>query len=60
MLVLTRKKDETIVATFGGLTVTITVLDTRAHQVKLGFEGPAEVRIWGGEIEDQKRGEVTE
>lgn len=60
MLVLTRKKDETIVATLGGLTVSITVLETRQHQVKLGFVGPPEVRIWRGEIADEKQGDATE
>ena len=56
MLILTRKKNETIVATFGGVDMKIVVLETRQHQVKLGFDGPVEVRIWRGEIEDGKNG----
>lgn len=47
MLVLTRKAGETIVIGDG---VVVTVLDTHAGRVRLGFEGPADVPVMRGEL----------
>ncbi len=47
MLVLSRKRGERIV--IGG-DVTLTVLGVRGSQVKLGFNGPAEVPIHREEV----------
>ncbi|MEX0978926.1 MAG: carbon storage regulator [Pirellulales bacterium] len=47
MLVLTRKLGETIRV---GDNVTLTVLDVRGGNVKVGIEAPAEVRILRGEL----------
>lgn len=48
MLVLTRKKDESIVIPDLGLT--IKVLGIREGRVRLGFDGPKDLDIWRGEI----------
>lgn len=47
MLVLTRKKDETVHI---GTDIVIKVIATGRGKVKLGIEAPAEVRVLRGEL----------
>jgi carbon storage regulator len=47
MLVLTRKRDESIVI---GDDIKITVVDIRGDQVKLGIEAPREISIHREEV----------
>jgi len=47
MLVLTRKLGEVIRV---GDAVTVRVLEVRGHQVRLGVEAPADVRIYREEV----------
>ncbi|MGI6541614.1 MAG: carbon storage regulator CsrA [Limnochordia bacterium] len=47
MLVLTRKRDESIVI---GDDIKITVVDVRGDQVKLGIEAPREISIHREEV----------
>lgn len=54
MLVLSRKKGETIVCTLpGGDEIVFTVLDDR-HRGRYGIEAPATVRIRRGELEPHR------
>ncbi len=49
MLVLSRKKDETIVMTLpSGDEITVTLVD--GHRVKVGIDSPQSVRIRRGEL----------
>jgi carbon storage regulator len=50
MLVLTRKVGETVIV---GDNIRITVLEINRNQVRLGFEAPAEVKIYREEIYNQ-------
>ena len=47
MLVLSRKKDETIVI---GENIELTVVEVRGDTVKLGISAPREVKIFRGEL----------
>lgn len=49
MLILTRKKDETMVV---GHDVTVKVLGVSGNQVKIGIEAPREVSIMRDELLD--------
>ena len=48
MLVLSRKKGESIVI---GDNITITVVDLRQHQVKLGINAPPDVPVHRQEVQ---------
>jgi len=52
MLILTRKKDETMVV---GHDVTVKVLGVSGNQVKIGIEAPREVSIMRDELLDTPR-----
>jgi carbon storage regulator len=52
MLVLSRKIGERVLI---GDNVTLTVLEVKGRQVRLGFEAPQSVSIWRGELEFQDR-----
>jgi len=49
MLVLSRKKNQSIVI---GDHVTVTVLEVRGNQIRLGIEAPKDVVIRRSELED--------
>ncbi len=48
MLVLTRKKNESII--IDGGQITLTVLRIRGNQVSLGIAAPKEVSVWRAEL----------
>ena len=50
MLVLSRKKDETIVINDN---IVVTVVDIRGDKVRLGFDAPKEVTIHRREVYEQ-------
>ena len=50
MLVLSRREEQTI--TFPDLGITIQVLRTGGHQVRIGIDAPRSVRVLRGELED--------
>ena len=52
MLVLTRKKDETLQI---GDAITITVLKVKGNSVQLGIEAPQDVRVLRSELLDRDR-----
>ena len=53
MLVLSRKRNESIVVTVQGIDITITVVAIRGgDKVRLGFEAPKEVDIHRQEVYD--------
>ncbi|HCS13984.1 MAG: carbon storage regulator [Zetaproteobacteria bacterium CG06_land_8_20_14_3_00_59_53] len=56
MLILTRKKDETMVV---GHDVTVKVLSVSGNQVKIGIEAPREVSIMRDELLDAKQDEAS-
>jgi carbon storage regulator len=57
MLILTRKKDETILI---GENISIKVVEIRGKQVRLGIEAPADTLILRGEMKIQERDEPVE
>lgn len=50
MLVLSRRQDQTVVIGEPPNEVTITVVRTRAGEVRLGFDAPPSVPIFRGEL----------
>jgi carbon storage regulator len=50
MLILTRKAGESVVL---GNTIRLTVLEVSPHEVRLGFEAPAEISIYREEIYEE-------
>jgi carbon storage regulator len=52
MLVLTRQKEQKIIVEIGGLRMTITVADVRGDKIRLGFDAPANFKIYRQEIYD--------
>ena len=50
MLILRRKKDEKIVIEGG---ITITVVETRDHDVRIGIEAPREIAVHREEVARQ-------
>lgn len=57
MLVLGRKRDETVVITVlpstEPIVVTVTVVDTTSSKVRIGFEAPKHVAVMRGEVQEQ-------
>lgn len=49
MLVLTRKKDESIVI---GHEITVTVVEVRGDKVRLGISAPTDIPVHRKEVED--------
>lgn len=49
MLVLSRKKNETIVIA-GGL-ITLTIVEVRGDKIRIGIEAPRDVSIHRGEVQ---------
>jgi len=54
MLVLTRQKNESVLAELDGRVVEVKVLAIDGNKVRLGFEAPQEVRILRTEIIDRE------
>lgn len=54
MLVLTRRSDEAVKL---GDDITITVVEIKGNQVRLGIEAPAGIRIYRNEIYEKIRAE---
>ena len=52
MLVLTRQKEQKIIVEIGGQRMTITVADVRGDKIRLGFDAPANFKIYRQEIYD--------
>lgn len=52
MLVLSRKKNESVVIAFGEIEVTAVVIEIRGDKVRLGFEAPANVPVHRREVYD--------
>ena len=59
MLVLTRKKDESIVIGTGANAITLIVVDVRGDRVRLGIEAPDDVPIHRREVFEAIRGQAT-
>ncbi|HUX14976.1 MAG TPA: carbon storage regulator [Phycisphaerae bacterium] len=59
MLVLTRRRDESIILTdlVSGERVTVIVTDIRADKVRLGIEAPDSVRVDRAEIDALRQAE---
>jgi carbon storage regulator CsrA len=61
MLILGRRKDETIVLTTpAGERITIVVQDIRGALVRLGIDAPQRVTILRGELENNDCGRLAE
>lgn len=58
MLVLSRKKNETIVIADG--LITITIVEVRGDKVRLAFDAPGDITINRGEIDDAIRHEAAQ
>ena len=56
MLVLTRKKDESIVI---GDNITITIVEVRGDKVRLGINAPIEIPVHRMEVYEAIQGELT-
>ena len=59
MLVLSRKKHQTIV--IAGGEIVLTIVEIRGDKVKLGIQAPTDISIHRGEVQaiiDQKTGEA--
>ncbi len=54
MLVLRRRKEETVVITVGNDTIRIKVIELRSGDVKLAFTAPPHIQIDREEIHNQK------
>ena len=50
MLVLSRKKDETIIINSGNDNIHITIVDIRGDKIRLGINAPPEVSIYREEV----------
>lgn len=57
MLVLTRKSEESIKL---GEDITITVLEIKGNQVRLGIDAPSNIRVYRKEIYEKIRSENIE
>ena len=58
MLVLSRRKNETIEHEHDGTVIKVTVVRIDSSRVRLGFEAPQDVRIIRSEIKTQKENDV--
>ncbi len=58
MLVLSRRKNETIELEHDGTVIKVTVVRIDSSRVRLGFEAPQDVRIIRSEIKTQKENDV--
>jgi len=56
MLVLSRKKSE-VIRIDGG--IVITIVETRAHKVRIGIDAPRGVGIWREEIAQRIEAEIN-
>lgn len=52
MLVLTRKRGERVVVSFGERRAVVTLVEVRGDKVRIGFDGPHDVKFWRQEIQD--------
>jgi carbon storage regulator CsrA len=57
MLCLSRKLDQSVLITVGGLTIRVTVIESTPSRLRLGFEAPEEVRILRTELSPFIEGE---
>ncbi len=60
MLVLSRNKDQAIVASFGGLELVVTILDIKGGRVRIGLEAPQEITIAREECIDKQSDKVPQ
>lgn len=51
MLVLTRSLNEKVVIDGN---IVVTIVDIRGGKIRLGFEAPKDVKIWRGEVFDER------
>ena len=54
MLVLTRKKNESVTVTVRGVTFNISIKEVRGNNIQLSFEAPPEVSILRTELLNKK------
>ena len=63
MLVLSRKKGETVIITVGDQRIRVMLVDIRGDKVRLGFDAPKDVTIHReeiqGEIDAERLGEIN-
>jgi len=61
MLVLARRKNETLVINHGNISIRIVVtdIDKRAGKVRLAIDAPPEVKIWRGELEEKMKKQAS-
>ncbi len=57
MLVLTRQKNDKVVIQVAGLSIEITVVETRGDRVRIGFDGPRDFKIIRSELIDEVKAE---
>ena len=57
MLVLTRKKDEGIII---GESISITIIDVKGGQVRIGIDAPQDIKIFRRELYEQIKKENEE
>lgn len=53
MLVLSRKKGETVYVSVGGVEVEVCVVDIRGDKVRIGFEAPKDVTVLRSEVREE-------
>lgn len=53
MLVLSRRRDESIVITLDGRRVVVVVVDIRGDKVRIGIEADPDISIHRGEVQDR-------
>jgi len=53
MLILSRKKNETVIITVGDQRIRVTLVAIRGDKVRLGFDGPKTVTIHRTEIQER-------
>ena len=53
MLVLSRKKSESVVITVGDVAITVMVVEIHSDKCRLGFEAPLAVKIHRSEVCDR-------
>jgi carbon storage regulator len=53
MLVLSRRRDESIVISLDGRRVVVVVVDIRGDKVRIGIEADPDISIHRGEVQDR-------
>ena len=52
MLVLSRKKEQSVILRGGGAEIVVTVVEMRGDKVRLGFDAPSSVTIHRKEVQE--------